>query len=68
MRKHDDVMDDLTAKASKFLITLLNLLIKRLILDLQLLVVDQMETFSQLLLLLENLLLVLETVSQGDVL
>ena len=46
MREHDDVVDNLTTKAGELLVTLLDLLVKRLILDLELLVIDQVKTLS----------------------
>ena len=68
VREHDDVVDNLTTKAGELLVTLLDLLVKRLILDLELLVIDQVKTLSKLLLLLQHLLLVLETISQCNIL
>ena len=52
----------------QFLISLLNLLVQGLVLNLQLLEVDQMKAIGQLLLLLEYLLFVGESVPEGDVL
>jgi len=66
--KHDHVVDNLAAKTGELLVTLLDLLVKRLVLNLELLVIDQVKTFSKLLLLLQYLLLILETVPEGDVL
>ena len=62
------MVDDLAAKTGELLVTLLDLLVERLVLNLELLVIDQVKTFSKLLLLLQYLLLVLETVPEGDVL
>lgn len=58
VREHDHVVDDLAAEASKLLISLLNLLIQCLVFDLELLVVNQVETFSQLFALLQHFFLV----------
>jgi len=66
--EHDDMVDDLSAKTSQFFISLFDLLVKSLILNLELLVIDQMETLSQLFFLLEHFLLVGKSVSQSDVL
>lgn len=49
-------------------VTLLDFLVKGLVLNLQLFVIDQVETFSELLLSAEDLLLVSESVTEGDVL
>ena len=49
-------------------VSLFNLLVEGLVLDLELLEVDEVEAVSELLLLLEHLLLVREAVSQRDVL
>jgi len=58
VRQHDHVVDDLTSQSGQLFISLLNLLVQRLILDFQLLVIDQVQSFSQLLLLLQHLLLI----------
>ena len=68
MRQHNDVVDDFGSETRQFLVPLLNLLVQGLVLDLELLVVDKVETLSELLLLLEDLLLVGQSVPQGDVL
>jgi len=68
MRKDNDCSGDLESQFVEILITLLDLLVKGLVLNLQLLVIDQMETFSELLLSAEDLLLVGKSVSEGDVL
>ena len=68
MRQHDDMVDDLASKAGQLLVSLLNLLVESLILDLKLLVINKMKTFSQLLLLLQYLLLVSKSVSQSNIL
>ena len=62
------MVNDFGTETSKFLVSLFNLLIKSLVLDLELFVIDKMETLSKLLLLFENLLLVGQSVSQSDVL
>lgn len=59
---------DLLSEFVQFLISLLNLLVQGLVLNLQLLEVDQMKAIGQLLLLLEYLLFVGESVPEGDVL
>ena len=66
--KHDHMVDDLASEAGQLLVSLLNLLIKRLILNLELLVIDQVEAFSKLLFLLQYFLLVGKTISKCDVL
>ena len=62
------MIDDFAAETSQLLITLFDFLIERLILNLELFIVDKMQSFSKLLSFLEHFLLVLKTVSQGDVL
>jgi len=59
---------DLLSQFVQLLIALFDLLIQGLVLDLELLEVDQVQTICQLLLLLEDLLLVGEPVSQRYVL
>jgi len=68
VRKDDDCSGDLESQLVQILITLLNLLIQGLVLNLQLFVIDQMEAFSELLLSAEDLLLVGKSISEGDVL
>jgi len=68
VRKHDHLVDDLSSQPSQLLVSLLDLFVKSLVLNLQLLVVNQVETLSELLLLLQNLLLVSQTISQSNVL
>jgi len=68
MRQHDDMVDDLASKTRQLLVPLLDLLVEGLIFDLELLVINEMKTFSQLLLLLQDFLLVSKSVSQSDVL
>ena len=68
VRQHDNLVDDLAAKTGQLLVPLLNLLVKGLVLDLELLVIDQVETFRELLLFLQDFLLVGQTVPQSDVL
>ena len=60
MRHNDDRYSDLPGKLRKFLVTFFDFLIKRLILNLKLLEINQMETISKLFLLFEDFL----TVSQ----
>ena len=62
------MVDDLTAQAGQLLVPLLDLLVQGLVLNLQLLVIDQVEAFSQLLLLLQDFLLIGQSVSKSDVL
>jgi len=62
------VIDNFAAETSQLLVTLFDFLIERLILNLELFIVDKMQSFSKLLSFLEHFLLVLKTVSQGDVL
>ena len=62
------MVNDFGTEASQLLVSLFNLLIKSLVLDLELFVIDQMETLSKLLLLLKDLLLIGKSVPQGDVL
>jgi len=60
VRHNDDRYSDFPGKLRKFLITFFDFLIKRLILDLKLLEINQMKTISKLFLLFEDFL----TVSQ----
>jgi len=60
VRHNDDCYSDLPSKLRKFLVTFFDFLIERLILNLKLLKVNQMETVRKLLLLFEDFL----TVSQ----
>ena len=46
MREHDNVVDDLTAETGKLFVTFLNLLVKGLVLNLELLIIDQVKTLS----------------------
>ena len=62
------MINDFGAETGKLLISLFNLLVKSLVLNLELFVIDKMETFSKLLLLLKDLLLVGQSVPQSDVL
>ena len=62
------MIDNFAAETSQLLVTLFDFLIERLILNLELFIVDKMQSFSKLLSFLEHFLLVLKTVSQGDVL
>ena len=68
VRKHDDGVDDLASQTGQLLVSLFDLLVESLIFDLELLVIDQVKTFSQLFLLLQNTLLILKSVSQSNVL
>lgn len=52
----------------KFFISFFNLFVQSLIFNLQLLEIDQMETIGKLFLLLKNLLLICESVSQSNIL
>lgn len=62
------MVDDLAAQAGQLLVSLLDLLVQGLVFDLELLVIDQVETFCQLLLLLQHFLLVGQSVPEGDIL
>ena len=68
VRKHDHMVDNLTTQTGQLLVSLLDLLVESLVFNLQLFIIDQMKTFSELLLLLEDLLLIGKSVSEGDVL
>jgi len=68
VRNDDNSGPDFVRKLGQLLIPLFNFLIKRLILDLKLLKVDQMESISQLFFLLKDLLTVSELVPQLNVL
>ena len=68
VRQNDHRVNDLSAQSGEFLVPLFDLLVESLVLNLELLVIDQVETLCELLLLLQDLLLVGETVPQGDVL
>ena len=59
---------NLLSQLMKLLISLFNLFIESLVLNLELLEINQVQTISQLLLLLQNLLLIGKPVTQGDVL
>ena len=61
-------MSHLQFELVKFLVSFLNLLVQGLILNLQLLVIDQVKTISQLFLLTENFLLVSKLIPQGNIL
>ena len=62
------MIDDLAAQASQLFVSLLDFLVQRLIFDLELLVINQVKTFGQLLLLLQDFLLVGQSIPQGDIL
>ena len=68
MRKDDDVSGDLVSESVELFVSLFDLLVKGLIFNLELFEIDQMETISQLFSLLEDLLLVGQSISQSDVL
>jgi len=68
VRQFDDGVGDLLAELVQFLITLLDLLVEGLVLDLELLEIDQVKTVSQLLLLLVDLVEVLVAIAQRNVL
>ena len=61
-------MGHLELELVKLLISLLNLLVQSLVLNLELLVIDQMESISQLLSLSQNFLLVSQLISECNVL
>jgi hypothetical protein len=68
VRQDDHGLSDLLSKLVELFISLFDLLVKGLILNLQLLEIDQVKTIGELLLLFEDLLFVSQFVSQGNVL
>ena len=68
MGKNNDGSRDLVPKFVKIFVTLLDLLVQSLVLNLKLFVIDQVQTVSELLLSAENLLLVGKSVPQRNVL
>lgn len=68
MGKHDHMVDNFASETGQLLVPLLNLLIKRLVFNLELFVIDQVETFSKLLFLFQYFLLVGKTISKCNVL
>ena len=68
VRQDYDSSCDLLSEFVQFLVSLLDLLIQSLIFDLKLFEINQMQTICKLLLLLEDLLLVCESIAEGDVL
>jgi hypothetical protein len=68
MRQYNHRVRDLLAQLVEFFVSLFDLLVECLVFDLELFEVDEVEAVSELLLLLEDLLLVGEAVPQGDVL
>ena len=68
VRQDYNGLSDLLSQFVQFLVSLLYLLVQGLVLNLQLLEVDQVETVGELLLLLQDLLFVGELVPEGDVL
>ena len=68
VRQHDHMVDNLATEPGQLLVPLLNLLVESLVFNLQLLIIDQVKTFSKLLFLLQYFLLIGETVSKRDVL
>ena len=66
--QNDHCGRDLGSKLVELLISFFDFFIKSLVFDFQLLEIDQMESVCQLLLLLQDFLLVGESVSQSDVL
>ena len=67
--RHDDDRDsDLPCKFAEFFVTLFNLFIESLVLNLELLKIDQVKTVSKLLLLLENFLAICKLIFQLNVL
>jgi len=59
---------DLPGKLGQLFVTLLNLLVKRLVLDLKLFEINQVESISQLLFFLEDLLAVSQLIAELNVL
>lgn len=68
MRQNDNVGDNLGTQLRQLVVSFLNFLVEGLVFDFQLFKINQMEPISQLLLLTQHLLLVLEPVAQSDVL
>lgn len=68
MGKDNDSLSDLLPQLMKLFVSLLDLLVQGLVFNLQLFEINQMKTISQLLLLLQDLLLVRELVPESDVL
>lgn len=68
MRENDNRSGDLVSELVEVFIALLDLLIQSLVFNLQLLVINQMETVCELLLSAEDLLLICKSVSESDVL
>ena len=68
VRQDDHRGHNLLPQLVQLFVPLLNLLVEGLVLDLELLEVDEVEAVCELLLLLENLLLVGESVAQSNVL
>lgn len=68
VRQDDHIRDNFGPEFGQLVISLFNFFVQRLVFDLQLFKIDQMEPIGELLLFAENLLLVLEPVAQRDVL
>lgn len=68
MRDDDDCGHNLLSEPVEVFVSILNLLVQGLVLNLELLKINKMKTIGQLLSLLQDLLLVSETVTKGDVL
>lgn len=68
MRYNNDSSTDFPGKLRKFFIALLNLFIKRLVLNFKLLKINEMKSISELLLLLEDLLTVSQLILKLNVL
>jgi len=68
VRQRNHRLENLQSQPIQLLIPLLNLLVERLILNLQLFVVDDVKPISQHLLLFQEFLLILQPISQSDIL
>lgn len=68
MRYDDNGNADFPSELGELFVALLNLLVEGLVLNLELLKIDQMESICQLLLFLENLFAVGKLIAQLDVL
>lgn len=68
VRNDNNSSADLPGKLGQLFVTLLNLLVKRLVLDLKLFEINQVESISQLLFFLEDLLAVSQLIAELNVL
>ena len=68
MRKHNDLVDDLSSQTGQLLVSLFDFFVESLILNLQLFIVNQVQTLGKLLFFLQDFLLVSQSIPQSDVL